>query len=154
MQDSIKCLSEFACNALFPDTSMESIRLIRRSAQFISAHKELFTSDAATGPDDATNGGGNLSAGRRVPDVDRIWIKGWFPILFELSCIVSRCKLDVRTRGLTVLFDIVKTYGDQFEAHWWKDLFQVRVTSFFLFFLFVQPTAAYCLLHNLYSFTV
>jgi brefeldin A-inhibited guanine nucleotide-exchange protein len=57
--------------------------------------------------------------------VDRIWIKGWFPILFELSCIVSRCKLDVRTRGLTVLFDIVKTYGDQFEAHWWKDLFQV-----------------------------
>jgi brefeldin A-inhibited guanine nucleotide-exchange protein len=60
-----------------------------------------------------------------VPDVDRIWIKGWFPILFELSCIVSRCKLDVRTRGLTVLFDIVKTYGDQFEAHWWKDLFQV-----------------------------
>jgi hypothetical protein len=39
LQDSIKCLSEFACNALFPDTSMESIRLIRRSAQFISTHK-------------------------------------------------------------------------------------------------------------------
>jgi brefeldin A-inhibited guanine nucleotide-exchange protein len=91
---------------------MESIRLIRRSAQFISAHKELF-SDAA---DEAAGG---------PTAVDRIWIKGWFPILFELSCIVSRCKLDVRTRGLTVLFDIVKTYGDQFEAHWWKDLFQV-----------------------------
>ena len=26
-----------------------------------------------------------------IPDMDRIWIKGWFPILFELSCIVSRC---------------------------------------------------------------
>ena len=39
-----------------------------------------------------------------------------------------RCKLDVRTRGLTVLFDIVKTYGDQFEAHWWKDLFQACFT--------------------------
>ena len=39
-----------------------------------------------------------------------------------------RCKLDVRTRGLTVLFDIVKTYGDQFEAHWWKDLFQASFT--------------------------
>ena len=25
-----------------------------------------------------------------IPDMDRIWIKGWFPILFELSCIVSR----------------------------------------------------------------
>ena len=28
-QDAIKCLSEFACNAAFPDTSMEAIRLIR-----------------------------------------------------------------------------------------------------------------------------
>ena len=82
-----------------------------------------------------------------IPDMDRIWIKGWFPILFELSCIVSRyntlvvhkevklvkftrCKLDVRTRGLTVLFDIVKTYGDQFEAHWWKDLFQASSTLY------------------------
>ena len=35
--------------------------------------------------------------------------------------------MDVRTRGLTVLFDIVKTYGDQFEAHWWKDLFQATL---------------------------
>lgn len=29
---------------------------------------------------------------------DRAWVRGWFPILFELSCIISRCKLDVRTR--------------------------------------------------------
>ena len=31
-------------------------------------------------------------------DSDRIWVKGWFPVLFELSTIISRCKLDVRTR--------------------------------------------------------
>ena len=36
----------------------------------------------------------------------------------------------MRTRGLTVLFDIVKTYGDQFETHWWKDLFQVLFRIF------------------------
>jgi len=119
-QDSIKCLSEFACNSLFPDTSMESIRLIRRCAQFISCHKELFI-------DQQTDDTQVSAAG---PDMDRIWIKGWFPILFELSCIVSRCKLDVRTRGLTVLFDIVKSYGNQFEAHWWKDLFQVLFRIF------------------------
>lgn len=29
---------------------------------------------------------------------DRVWVRGWFPILFELSCIINRCKLDVRTR--------------------------------------------------------
>jgi len=117
-QDSIKCLSEFACNSLFPDTSMESIRLIRRCAQFISTHQSLFQEQMM---DDQPN---------KIPDTDRIWIKGWFPILFELSCIVSRCKLDVRTRGLTVLFDIVKSYGDQFEAHWWQDLFQVLFRIF------------------------
>eukprot|EP00088_Acartia_fossae_P042319 TRINITY_DN4441_c0_g1_i14.p1 TRINITY_DN4441_c0_g1~~TRINITY_DN4441_c0_g1_i14.p1 ORF type:complete len:745 (+),score=106.26 TRINITY_DN4441_c0_g1_i14:152-2236(+) len=117
-QDSIKCLSEFACNSLFPDTSMESIRLIRRCAQFISTHSNLFQEQTM---EDQPN---------KIPDTDRIWIKGWFPILFELSCIVSRCKLDVRTRGLTVLFDIVKSYGDQFEAHWWQDLFQVLFRIF------------------------
>ena len=48
-----------------------------------------------------------------------------FNAAFPDTSIVSRCKLDVRTRWLTVLFDIVKTYGDQFETHWWKDLFQI-----------------------------
>jgi len=31
----------------------------------------------------------------------------------------------VRTRALTVLFEIVKTYGESFKPHWWKDLFNV-----------------------------
>ena len=29
---------------------------------------------------------------------DRVWVNGWFPVLLELSTIISRCKLDVRTR--------------------------------------------------------
>ncbi|EMP41223.1 Brefeldin A-inhibited guanine nucleotide-exchange protein 1 [Chelonia mydas] len=35
-QDAVKCLSEFACNAAFPDTSMEAIRLIRHCAKYVS----------------------------------------------------------------------------------------------------------------------
>ena len=35
-QDAIKCLSEFSCNAAFPDTSMESIRLIRHCAKYVA----------------------------------------------------------------------------------------------------------------------
>ena len=31
----MKCLSEFACNAAFPDTSMEAIRLIRHCARHV-----------------------------------------------------------------------------------------------------------------------
>ncbi|XP_034944339.1 uncharacterized protein [Chelonus insularis] len=61
---------------------------------------------------------------------DRSWVRGWFPLLFKLSCDVSRYKLDVRTRALTILFDVVKTYGASFKPRWWKDLFQVLFRIF------------------------
>lgn len=57
-------------------------------------------------------------------DSQRVWCKGWFPIIFELSCIIQRCKLDVRTRSLTVMFEVVKTYGNEFNG-WWVELFNV-----------------------------
>ncbi|XP_030071158.1 brefeldin A-inhibited guanine nucleotide-exchange protein 1 isoform X1 [Microcaecilia unicolor] len=110
-QDAVKCLSEFACNAAFPDTSMEAIRLIRHCAKYVSdrpqAFKEYTSDDINVAPE------------------DRVWVRGWFPILFELSCIINRCKLDVRTRGLTVMFEVMKTYGHTYEKHWWQDLFRI-----------------------------
>uniref|UniRef100_A0A3Q2PHQ2 ARF guanine nucleotide exchange factor 2 n=1 Tax=Fundulus heteroclitus TaxID=8078 RepID=A0A3Q2PHQ2_FUNHE len=111
-QDAVKCLSEFVCNAAFPDTSMEAIRLIRHCAKYVSERPQValreYTSDDM-----------NVAPG------DRVWVRGWFPILFELSCIINRCKLDVRTRGLTVMFEIMKSYGHTFEKHWWHDLFRI-----------------------------
>ncbi|KAJ1123190.1 hypothetical protein NDU88_001663, partial [Pleurodeles waltl] len=110
-QDAVKCLSEFACNAAFPDTSMEAIRLIRYCAKYVSERPQAlreYTSDDM-----------NVAPG------DRVWVRGWFPILFELSCIINRCKLDVRTRGLTVMFEIMKSYGHTYENHWWHDLFRI-----------------------------
>ncbi|XP_066588136.1 brefeldin A-inhibited guanine nucleotide-exchange protein 1 [Prorops nasuta] len=116
-QDAVKCLSEFACNASFPDTSMEAIRLIRSCASYIDANPHLFAE-------------GMMDDSGMVSEEDRSWVRGWFPLLFELSCVVSRCKLDVRTRALTVLFDVVKTHGASFKPHWWKDLFQVLFRIF------------------------
>ncbi len=29
---------------------------------------------------------------------DTVWVKAWFPVVFELSTVITRCKLDVRTR--------------------------------------------------------
>ncbi|XP_018403612.1 PREDICTED: brefeldin A-inhibited guanine nucleotide-exchange protein 2 [Cyphomyrmex costatus] len=116
-QDAVKCLSEFACNAFFPDTSMEAIRLIRSCASYIDANPNLFAE-------------GMMDDSGMVSEEDRAWVRGWFPLLFELSCVVSRCKLDVRTRALTVLFDVVKTHGSSFKPHWWKDLFQVLFRIF------------------------
>ncbi|CAB1326107.1 unnamed protein product [Coregonus sp. 'balchen'] len=102
-QDAVKCLSEFACNASFPDTSMESIRLIRHCAKYVSERPQAFK--------DYTSDDMNVA-----PE-DRVWVRGWFPILFELSCIINR--------GLTVMFEIMKTYGHTYEKHWWQDLFRI-----------------------------
>lgn len=40
-QDAVKCLSEFACNAAFPDTSMEAIRLIRNCAKYAAEKPQV-----------------------------------------------------------------------------------------------------------------
>lgn len=117
-QDAVKCLSEFACNAKFPDTSMEAIRLVRSCATAVGASPHLFAEHAG------------LESEQGAPEVDRVWLRGWFPLLFSLSCVVSRCKLDVRTRGLTVLFEIIKTHGDSFRPHWWRDLFNILFRIF------------------------
>lgn len=115
-QDAVKCLSEFTCNASFPDTSMEAIRLLRTCADCIYEKPQLFVEHCV---DDVS-----------VNEEDRPWVRGWFPLLFELSCIVSRCKLDVRTRALTVLFEMIKTHGEAFKLHWWKDLFNILFRIF------------------------
>ncbi|KAK4872850.1 hypothetical protein RN001_014879 [Aquatica leii] len=117
-QDAVKCLSEFACNARFPDLSMEAIRLVRTCALNVSISPNLFAEHAGIENDVA------------IPEEDRVWVRGWFPLLFSLSCVVNRCKLDVRTRALTVLFEIVKTYGDTFSPHWWRDLFKILFRIF------------------------
>ncbi|KAL3284058.1 hypothetical protein HHI36_018226 [Cryptolaemus montrouzieri] len=117
-QDAVKCLSEFACNARFPDTSMEAIRLVRQSACHVHGSPHLFAEF------------GGMENDITVTEEDRVWVRGWFPLLFSLSCVVNRCKLDVRTRALTVLFEIIKTYGDSFSPHWWRDLFKVLFRIF------------------------
>ena len=113
-QDAIKCLSEFACNSASPDISIEAIGLIRNCAVFVAEKPDVFIIEF-----------GNENDLKNVPEGDQVWMKGWFPILFELSCIINRCKLDVRTRGLTVMFEIMKTYGESFRPQWWKELFNI-----------------------------
>lgn len=60
-QDAVKCLSEFACNASFPDTSMEAIRLIRTSASYIDANPQMFAE-------------GMMDDSGMVSEEDRSWV--------------------------------------------------------------------------------
>lgn len=117
--DAVKCLSEFASNSRFPDISMEAIRLLRTCAVSVNESPQQFADHTGT-----------ETADINVLEEDRVWVRGWFPMLFSLSCVVNRCKLDVRTRGLTVLFEIVKTYGETYKPNWWRDLFNILFRIF------------------------
>ncbi|KAJ3087062.1 guanine nucleotide exchange protein for ADP-robosylation factor, partial [Quaeritorhiza haematococci] len=44
----------------------------------------------------------------------------WFPILFGLYEVIMTCDLEVRTRGLTYLFDTLKTYGASYPRDFWE----------------------------------
>lgn len=41
------------------------------------------------------------------------------PFLICFLICVNNC------RGLTVMFEVMKTYGHTFEKHWWQDLFRI-----------------------------
>ena len=106
--DAVNCLTEFACNSHFPELSMEAIKQLRLCARTVSDVPDLFVN-----PNEEESG------------EPKIWVKGWFPVLFGLSRIITRCKMDVRTRALTVMFEVMKTYGETFLSQWWTDLFRV-----------------------------
>ncbi|CAL8073044.1 unnamed protein product [Calicophoron daubneyi] len=153
-QPLVKALADFSCNPHFPDTAMESIRLIRVCAQIVAKNGPLFatvqpdqtlsTGPTLTGSAESLKSGvvspaivrrpsvGDTSPSPTSPtastpptDDDHVWLKGWMPVLCELFRVINSCKLDVRTRGLTVFFDILKTYGDRFKPLWWRETFTI-----------------------------
>ncbi|VDP82124.1 unnamed protein product [Echinostoma caproni] len=145
-QPLVKLLADFACNPHYPDMAMESIRLMRTCAEVVSTNGALFTTAslsptpdgnivgtsnpmlAATVVNNAVQSFGSPpppSNQPRISDEDHIWLRGWMPVLCELFRVINSCKLDVRTRGLTVFFDIIKTYGAQFKPLWWRETFTV-----------------------------
>ncbi|TGZ75528.1 hypothetical protein CRM22_000299 [Opisthorchis felineus] len=148
-QPLVKLLNDFACNPHFPDMAMESIRLTRLCAHLVSQHRTVFaslqssaSSTAAVEPQIASVASKELVTPSRsspvvrrptssepmttsATDEDNVWLKGWMPVLCELFRVINSCKLDVRTRGLTIFFDILKTYGDQFKPLWWRETFTI-----------------------------
>lgn len=129
--EAIKCLSEFACNNQFPDICMEAIRLIRFCAELVKNNTDMFNNEPneierQTSPLTTPNTPlSNQSSPIHSSDNQKVWSKGWLSILIQLWSIISRSKLDERTRSMTVLFEIIKTYGKDFRQIWWNDVFKI-----------------------------
>jgi len=45
-------------------------------------------------------------------------------VVYE-ACVMWRVAVCTHYRGLTVMFEILKTYGDTFLPHWWNDIFKI-----------------------------
>ena len=84
---------------------MEAIALIRVCAKYIAEKPHMFKELSLMELKQV-----DALKKKDFSEEDRVWIRGWFPILFELSCVVITCKLDVRTRALTVMFEIIKVF--------------------------------------------
>ncbi|RCN50392.1 hypothetical protein ANCCAN_03620 [Ancylostoma caninum] len=96
--DAFQTLAEFACNTNHPDVIMEAIRRIRSCGEYVSVNQERIVEAP-------------WEESWSVSGDQRIWLRGWFPIFSEPSCIINRCKLDVRTRSLCVMFEIMKNHA-------------------------------------------
>ena len=87
--DLVKCLGDFAVTS--EEHSMESLKILRNLSDKVG-NKDLFEKE-------------NIATDERLPDLpldDRVWARAWFPLLFELTTIITRSSLDVRTRALSV----------------------------------------------------
>ncbi|KNC76169.1 hypothetical protein SARC_11320, partial [Sphaeroforma arctica JP610] len=112
--DGVNCVVEFACNRHFPGLAMEAMELMRKCAAMIAQDTDNYMAENAPKEGEPA-----------VYISDQIWVQGWFPILFGLHRIMTRCSLDVRTRALTVLIEIVKQNGHTFHKAHWTDLFRI-----------------------------
>ena len=188
-QDAVKCLSEFACNAAFPDTSMEAIRLIRHCAKYVADKPQVRGIRLAGGRVwfhscefvDLLVYSFNIRFLLQNVDFPRAYRRPWagderlrrgppmgswmvsrplrtllhhqplqtgrpnkvlfyelhrWPSIVNDSLVISSrhfyfCSLQwlksvfVFSRGLTVMFEILKTYGDSFLPRWWNDIFRI-----------------------------
>lgn len=113
-QEAIKCLSELACNSSFPHISLNTFPLIKKAASLVSANTDLINTH---------------NVEEDSPPVSfekqKVWVKAWFPIIFELSIVINRGRMDERTMSLNTMFSIIKTYGKEFLTDWWNDLFKI-----------------------------
>ncbi|KAJ1554755.1 guanine nucleotide exchange protein for ADP-robosylation factor, partial [Nowakowskiella sp. JEL0078] len=134
--DFVSCLVEFCKNRKFPKTSLHAIELLRQSITrvgelikttdkfIVQANPLVLTPNAntvATAVGEQNSNGVQMSVNSsQKGHEDDPNYKFWFPVLFGLYEIIMTCDLEVRTRGLTYLFDTLKTFGGHYQQDFWE----------------------------------
>ncbi|KAJ3412218.1 guanine nucleotide exchange protein for ADP-robosylation factor [Chytridiales sp. JEL 0842] len=141
--DFITCLVEFCKNRKFPKTSLQSIEILRQtigrlfdmsktasglkilqntSAATEKTNNELIVNSGLTARNSSADPSANAGTPTGIPSasMEEAHFRFYFPILFGLYEVVMTCDLEVRTRGLTYLFDTLKIHGQGFSRDSWE----------------------------------
>lgn len=107
--DLVCCFTELAKNERFQKVSLQSLdvllRLINQIANF--SFKEILISEDDTSDQKTSVENENL-------------VKLWFPVLFAFyDIIMTGEELEVRSRALTYLFNVLHDYGKYFQNDFW-----------------------------------
>ncbi|KAJ3064891.1 guanine nucleotide exchange protein for ADP-robosylation factor [Podochytrium sp. JEL0797] len=140
--DFISCLVCFCKNGKSAKTGLHSVELLKQTVprifemlQTSAGSKMLHATAAATAaltkpkpeipsviaatllgdktPEDATNQ-------QHQPTAEETSFRFIFPVLFGFQEVTISCDLEVRTRGLVYLFDVLKTHGLEFSHDAWE----------------------------------
>ena len=84
---------------------MEAIRLIRIVANHIATNQAAF--ETLSG-DDVSN----------IPLADRVWLRGWFPLMFELSAVI-------RYNNVVIMFHAYFVFGKIYVHFRWFNSFEI-----------------------------
>ena len=63
-------------------------------------------------------------AGELVVNEDALVFRFWWPLLLGLSSHVADSRVEVRSRALSTLTDVLKSYGGQFSSQTWDVIFK------------------------------
>ncbi|KAL7672315.1 hypothetical protein ACOME3_007204 [Neoechinorhynchus agilis] len=107
LHDYVKCLSEFVT------FSIDAIDALVDVAHHVSQNSHLFRI---------------LPEEPSVQRDDRIWFRGFSPVIIELAAAVQRSvSNEIRQRIIDALFDILNLHGSLFKDHWWQEAISVVI---------------------------
>ncbi|KAF2723387.1 hypothetical protein K431DRAFT_283187 [Polychaeton citri CBS 116435] len=128
--DLLVCLTEFSKNIKFQKKSLQAIETLRSSVPKMLRTPECPLS-VKTAPDakEAETAHGIPKQPTQQTQEEQYW----FPILFAFNNVLMTGEdLEVRSRALNYLFDILTRYGGDFPIEFWDTLWQQVLMPIFL----------------------
>ncbi|TKA30188.1 hypothetical protein B0A50_02907 [Salinomyces thailandicus] len=129
LSDLVVCLTEFSKNMKFQKKSLQAIETLRTSVPKMLRTPECPLSQNADVQKDAPTAEGLPKQPSRQTQEEQYW----FPVLFAFHDVLMTGEdLEVRSRALNYLFEILTKYGGDFPRDFWDTLWRQLLYPIFM----------------------